>query len=373
MRRAYIDAPAGTFAIRTVPVPKPRPTEALIRITVATVCSRTDLGTIDGLHPPHGSAVHGMLPHDLRVQLGMADHDVSRPYYPARSYEQSAYPAVMGHEAAGTVVEIGNEANSPDHLVFPAQPITAGDRILTNRVHGGYGEYAVVGTNNLVKTPDFMTDEEASLLEPLIANYNCLRRCWSIARPRIVMIVGQGCQGLFSTQIARALGAEMIIVSELSAYKREIAMELGADAALDPAVVNIVHEVERLTRSDGADLVVECVGLEETIRAVPFLVRRGGMVAQIGALTRPVTFDYGYTHFKHFIIVPVDYFTNLREIADQVADLLQLIKSGKITPGRLITHRFELADLQSAFELIRSDPEGLIKVAIHMGRSDLAH
>ncbi len=307
-----------------------------------------------------------MLPHDMRIQLGMSDSDVSRPYYPSRPYQERAFPAAMGHEAAGVVTALDSSANLPAHLVFHDQPLAVGDRVATYKVHGGYGDYSVLAAENLIKTPDFMTDEDASLLEPLIANYNCLRRCWSIAEPRTVMVVGQGCQGLFATQIARALGAERVFVSEPSAYKRALALELGADVAIDPLTSNVVHALERLTGSAGADLVVECVGHEDTIRSVPFLVRRGGMVAQIGAITKPVTFDYGYVHFRHFIIVPMDLFATMRDIADQVAEILQLVKTGKLKPRKLITHRFALEDINEAFELIRRNPDELVKVAILM-------
>lgn len=295
---------------------------------------------------------------------------MSRPYYPVLSYAGQAFPAIMGHEAAGVIEDLGCRANSLDNLVFGDQPLAKGDRVATYKIHGGYSDYAALASNNLIKTPPFMTDEEASLFEPLIANYNCIRRCWSIAEPKTVMVMGQGCQGLFATQIARALGTKAIIVSEPSAYKRALALELGADVALDPETSNIVHEVERLTSSAGADLVVECVGQEETIRCAPFLVRRGGMLAQIGALTKPVTFDYGYTHFKHFMVVPVDYFDSLKNIADQVMELITLIERDVIKPGRLITHRFTLDEIDAAFDLIRCAPDELVKVAIDMTGAD---
>ena len=361
MKAAFIDAPGGKFNIREIDIPKPDSREALLRITVATVCSQTDLGTIDGFHPPHASGANGMLPHDLRIQLSNAPFDVSRPYYPELSYAAAAFPAAMGHEAAGVVVALGADANLPENLVFPDQPIAVGDRVATYKVHGGYADYSSLAVNNFIKAPEFLTDEDASLIEPLLANYNCLRRCWSIAEPSTVVIIGQGCQGLLSTQIARALGAKFIIVSEPSRFKRGLALELGADVAIDPRETNVVREVERLTNSIGADLVVECVGREETVRSLPFLVRRGGMVAQIGAVTKPVTFDYGYTHFKHFIVVPADHIPTLRDVAGDARAILDLIRTGSLTPGRLITHRFRLDEIQAAFDLIRSAPDDLVK------------
>jgi L-iditol 2-dehydrogenase len=365
MQQAFVAAPNQPVAIRTVLVPDPGPAEALIRVHVATVCAMTDLNTVRGDHPPHGSAVRGMLPHDLRRQLGRSATDVSEPFYPPRAFTEPAFPSAMGHEAAGSVVALGSRANQPDGLVFPDAPLRVGDRVTTNRVHGGYGEYAVVGTDNLLKVPDFMTDEEASLMEPLVANYNCLRRCWSIREPEAVLVVGQGCQGLLATQVVRALGARRVVVSEPSAYKRKLALQVGADAALDPRSSSVVEEADRLTAGHGFDLLVECVGSEATIRAMPFLVRRGGMVAQISAVTRPVTFDYGYVHFKHFIIVPCDYFVSYREVSGQLRELLQLVESGAIDLRSLVTHRFGLDQIASAFDLLEQGPPEVVKVAIY--------
>jgi threonine dehydrogenase-like Zn-dependent dehydrogenase len=156
----------------------------------------------------------------------------------------------------------------------------------------------------------------------------------------------------------------LIIVSEPSPFKRTLALELGADIAIDPGAVNVVHEVERITNSRGADLVVECAGREEVVRSLPFLVRRGGIVGQIGAVTTPVTFDYGYTHFKHFIIIPADDIPTLRDVAGQVREILELLRTGSIVLGKLITHRFNLDEVQAAFDLIRAKPDDLVKLAI---------
>lgn len=368
MRQAFVAAPDHPIGLRSVPVPEPGAGEVLVRIRVATVCAMTDLNTIRGHHPPHGAAVRGMLPHDLRQQLGRSAEDVSRPFYPPRPFREPAFPAAMGHEAAGEVVALGRDANRPEALVFPGRPLAVGDRVATNRVHGGYGEYAVLSSGNVLPVPDSMTDEEASLLEPLAANYNCLRRCWSIREPASVLVVGQGCQGLLSTQIVRALGARQVVVSEPSAHKRKLALEVGADLALDPGSSPLVAQVDQLTSGRGFDLVVECVGVDETVRAMPFLVRRGGMVAQISAVTQPVTFDYGYVHFKHFMIVPCDYFCAFREISDQLTELLQLVDGRAIDLRRLVSHRFSLDDIATAFDLLDAGPgDEVVKVAIYPG------
>jgi alcohol dehydrogenase len=364
MRQAFLSAPGSELSIREIPIARPSAREVLVEINVATICAGTDLAIIAGLHPPHDPAVAGMLPHELRLHLGNDAPNSLSELYPQHVYQGVIFPTTMGHEAAGTIRVLGSEANHPESLVFEGKTLSVGDRVATFQIPGGYSEYSCLPSSNVVKIPEFMTDDEASLLEPLLLNYNCLRKCWALQEPVTVAVLGQGFQGLLATQLVRALGAKLVIVSEPRPHKRRLALELGADVALDPQDTNIVHEVERLTGGQGVDLVVECVGIEETVRAVPYLVRRTGMVAQIGAVTTPVTFDYGYIHFKNFLIMPCDRILSFRQVADQVAEIIDLIKSATINLQGLITHRFELRNINAAFRLLRDQSEGVVKVAI---------
>lgn len=364
MRQAVLEAPACALAVRDVLIPRPGDDEVLVRIRVATICTMTDLHIMAGIHPPHACGTAGMLPHDLRVHLDGASGDpLSRLYPPKRAWEP-VFPATMGHEAAGVVAGLGPDANHWQRLVFPGERLRIGDRVTTYRLPAGYGDYSCLTSDNVVRIPDAIGDDEASLLEPVLPNYSCLRRCWSIRPAASVAILGQGFQGLVATQLVRALGAQQIIVSDPIAAKRRLALELGADVALDPTTTSIASEVERLTWSHGVDLVVECAGIEETVQVMPYLARRGGMIAQIGGLEMPVRFDYGYIHFKHITIVPSDHIPSLREAAQQVREIFELIGAGTLRLGRLITHRFGLEDINRAFDLLRSQSDSVVKVAI---------
>ena len=364
MKQAILLEPNADLMIQDVPMPTCPENGVLVRLAVATVCTQTDLAIIAGTHPPHDAAVlGGMLPHDLRVRLGQPPEPWA-DQYPQWRFDGSCFPAPMGHEAAGTVVELGPNANDPALLTFEDQPLSVGDRVATFKVLGGYAQYTAMASHNVVRIPDSMSFDEGSLFEPLIINFNCLSRCWAIREPNTVAVLGQGCQGLLATQVARSLGARRILVSEPVAEKRALALQIGADVALDPSAGNIVHEVERLTDGVGADLVVECVGSASTVRSLPFLVRRGGIVAQLGAITSNATFDYGYVHFKHFIVVPSDYFRTLREVRSQVASVLGHVASGTIRLEPLISHRYRLPDLPDVFTRLRAGASGFIKIAV---------
>jgi len=107
MKQAYLSAPGNELAIREIPIPRPSADEVLVKINVATVCARTDLAIMAGLHPPHDSAVAGMLPHELRLHLESGALNPITELYPRNGYTGTPFPAPMGHEAAGNNSRIG--------------------------------------------------------------------------------------------------------------------------------------------------------------------------------------------------------------------------------------------------------------------------
>ena len=363
MRQTIVTGINQPLSFREVTIPNPKSSEIVIKIKAATICTSTDFDIIAGLHAPHDLAVEGMLPHDLRVYL-RSEHNLPWDLYPQKLFPKKPFPSPMGHEAAGEIIELGSNTNNVDNLVFSSEKLALGDRVATYKIPGAYSDYSCLDSGNVVKVPDSMSDEEASLIEPLIINFNCLKRCFGYGKCEVVAILGQGCQGLFATQIARILGAKTIIVTEPLEYRRELALTSGADVALNPCQVNIVHEIEKITNGVGVDLAIECAGLSETIQTLPYITKRGGIIGQIGAISVPVMFDYGYIHFKHITVIPVDYVPSLRMISSQVKEVLQLIEQKKLRPGVVITHTFPLDRVNEAFLLLREKRGMVIKVAI---------
>ncbi len=359
MRQTIVEGVGHPLSLKEVDIPKPKSGEVALKIKVATICTSTDFDIIAGLHAPHDLAIQGMLPHDVRVHLG-EESDL----YPKNIFPEKPFPSPMGHEAVGEIIELSPDANDADRLVFPGEKLALGDRVTTYKIPAAYSDYSCLGSHNVAKVPDSMSDEEASLIEPLIINYNCVKRCFDYAEQRTVAILGQGCQGLFSTQIAKALGAQTVIVTDPLDYRRDLALQCGADIALNPDEVNVVHEIERITNGKGVDLALECAGVPETVQVLPYITKRGGVIGQIGAICTPVEFEYGYIHFKHITVIPVDYVPSLQMLSSQVREVFQLITSKKINPGVVITHRFPLDDINEAFNMLRETRDKVIKIAV---------
>ena len=158
----------------------------------------------------------------------------------------------------------------------------------------------VASPEEVIKVPDNLTNEEASLFEPWTVLWAPCQT--AIKYGDVVCILGQGALGSFATQWARINGAKTIITSEPIPYKRELSKKFGADIVLDPTTQDITAEIDKITNGIGCDVVFECAGEPETIKLLPYITRYDGTIVQIGACCDPVYVDWGYIHFKGLLV-----------------------------------------------------------------------
>jgi L-iditol 2-dehydrogenase len=234
--------------------------------------------------------------------------------------------------------------------------IKVGDRVACIATMGGFGEYVISPENDLMPVPDHVTDEEASLFEPVCLTTNIVRQ--TVEQNSTVMVIGAGALGLMCIQLAKIYGAKKVITSEPVAFKRELALKVGADYAIDPKTQNVCHEVEKITNGRFCNAVIECVGLPETIRLIPYVAAQNAKVGCIGACTEPCLFDWSYIHFKGMMVTSqMAGWVLFGNFDDMMMRGMDMIASGKMDLKSLITHRFKLAvdDINRAFDLIKKD------------------
>jgi threonine 3-dehydrogenase len=353
MKQAVLMGKGGPWEIREVEIPQPGPNELLIKVKASSICTQTDLNSIRALHPPHDHQMQGMLPHHCRIWDKRVPDELS-DVYPARMYPNKPFPTTMGHEAAGEVAAVGEYTQSGlDELACFDSNIKVGDRVSGLPIVGGIGEYIIMNRDSVMKLPDNIDYEEGSLVEPVFMVYNTVRQVVQLTDT--VAVIGQGALGLIATQVAKIMGAKKIIVSEPVAKKRTLAKKLGADIAIDPEKKNVVHEIERLTDGIGVDTAIEAAGEPDSIRILPYIMKTGGRIGQIGACCAPVTIDWSYIHFRGLLVTSEIYMLvhgNFKEILQRSVNL---IASGQLKVKPLITKRYKLEDVSKAFEVLESD------------------
>lgn len=296
-------------------------------------------------------------------------------------YLKDRSPIVLGHEPAGIIAKKGKKIKQfrKGDRVFVHHHVAClechycshGDFTLceqykeTNIQPGGLAEYFRVPSPNvqvdLLKIPDRMPFEEATLIEPVAC---CLRaQTRFIVRPEdTVVIIGAGTSGIIHTILSKNRGARRTIVSDPIKYRLEAAKRFGADLTVDPRSEDLVEKVKESTNGRGADLVIVTAPHVEALSEGLDLCRKGGTVC-VFAPTLPdkrVRVSPHRLFFSEIKIVP-SYSTS--HIETRTA--LKIMSTGKIQARELITHRFPLSQTSEAFKTAEKNKQCLKVVVLN--------
>lgn len=267
-------------------------------------------------------------------------------------------PRPLGHEYAGRIVEVGVEVTSlrvgdrvtsvPNGACGQCRLCRSGrPSMCRQQVRGRRGSWArelVVPAELCWQLPDDVPDRLGALTEPLACAVRAVDRS-DLRNGEHVLIIGGGPIGLLVLAVARAAGARTVVLSEPSAYRRALAVRLGADRVVDPAGENLGAAVADATDGLGAEVVFEAVGLPATIEAAIACAAPGGTVVVVGVADRDARagFSPQELFFKELTI------RGTKGITFAVDRALRWL--GRLDLEPLITHEFPLAETQAAVDL----------------------
>lgn len=220
-------------------------------------------------------------------------------------------PLIMGHEAAGEIVQVGPAVagwNIGDRVTFDstihcgrcancrrgAINLCAERRVVgvsprTYRQHGAFAEYLVLPSRILHRLPDSLSFEQAVFAEPVSIALHAIARATFTAGSRIV-VIGSGMIGLLVIQVLRTAGARQIIAVDRSSSRLGIAVTLGATHSVNAAEPDSDGRILALTGGEGADAVFEVVGIAPTVQLATTVARLGGQIVLVGNLAPEVMF-----------------------------------------------------------------------------------
>ena len=279
---------------------------------------------------------------------------------------EGTFPFVLGHEWAGEIVETGSEvgafavgdrvvgevalpcrgcANCKDGLPAVAC-IHAKYYGFSWQTPGGMAEYHAAKVERLHRIPDNLSYEEAALVEPISIGYHGVWDSGGGVLPHDrVAIFGGGPIGLFTLLVCKAAGAPVIVV-EPHPHRRDMAQELGADAAIDPMEGDLAEQMMANTEGRGASLVIECSGNEAARAATLEVVAFQGRIVLIGIRAHSkVPLELDKVVFKEATIAGSD------GSGFVFAKPLELMSRRVVDFAKVISHRFPLDEVNSALEL----------------------
>ncbi|MDP2744617.1 MAG: alcohol dehydrogenase catalytic domain-containing protein [Dehalococcoidia bacterium] len=298
-------------------------------------------------------------------------------------YRVKKAPVVLGHEVAGEVVVagVGLEGYEVGDRVVVAHHVpcnrchyclsghhTVCDTLRrTNFDPGGFAEYVRLPSINVdrgvYQLPDEVSFEEATFVEPLA----CVVRGMRAARfqpGQSMLVLGCGVSGLLFVQLAGALGAGLVVATDVVSSRLEAARQSGAKLALD-AREDILTEFRRVNDGRLADLVVLCTGAPAAIAQALHSVERGGTVLVFAPTSEGVTIPLSINDlfWRNEITLTSSYGGSPAD--HEVA--LELIRARRVPVARLITHRLGLRETGLGFHLVAKAQDSL-KVIIEPQR-----
>jgi len=336
--------------LEEVPRPKAGVGEAVIRITLTTICG-TDLHIVRGEYPVKSGLVIGHEPVGVIAELG---------------------PGVTGYQIGdrvlvGAITPCGQcGACLSGHLSQCGHGHgyeAIGGWRFGNTINGAQAEYLLVphAQANLAKIPDDLTDEQVVLLADIASTGFSGAESGNVRMGDSVVIFAQGPIGLCATAGAKLMGASLIIGVDGDDNRLAMSRRMGADTTLDYRAVDVVTEVKRLT-GGGVDVAIEALGTQQTFESALRSLRPGGTLSSLGVYSGKLQMPYDAFAAglgDHKIVT-----TLCPGGKERMRRLMNLVHSRRFDPLPLLTHRFTLDQIAEGYHIFGERLDGVMKVAI---------
>ena len=278
-------------------------------------------------------------------------------------------PVTIGHETAGTIVEIGPEVNGwreGDRVTTETYFYTCGEcrscrqgrrnlclqrRSIGSKEDGAFTRCLLTPASNLHRVPAGLDLESAALTEPLACTVHGVLDTAGVRAGDNVAITGPGPIGLLALQLAKVAGATVAVIGTNQDTERlNLAKELGADYTINVQQVdNVIQSVTDAFRADGADLVIECSGAAPAAKTLLDVARRGARFCQMGLYGKPILLDQDALCYKELVVTGTN-----ASVTSAWTRALKLLAEKKVNAQRLISHRFPIEQWDKALEVVRN-------------------
>ena len=349
--RAAVFLGKGVIKLREVPRPEPGPGEALVKITLTTICG-TDVHILKAEYPVKHGLIVGHEPVGVIEALG---------------------PGVKGYERGDRVIVgaitpcgqcracLSGSASQCDHGSSGYEAL--GGWRFGNTINGCQAEYVLVpdAQANLAKIPDGLTDEEVILCPDIMSTGFSAAERGHVKIGDAVVVFAQGPIGLCATAGAKLSGASLVIGVDSVPSRLELARKMGADVVLNFKEQDVVAEVKRLT-GGGADVSIEAFGAQATFENALRSLRPGGTLSSLGVYSGHLQVPYdafGAGLADHTIVT-----TLCPGGKERMRRLMTIVAANRFPFRDPVTHSFKLEDSEAAYERFANQRDGVLKVAL---------
>lgn len=329
---------------REVPIPEPEAHQVLVKIMKIGICG-SDIHVYHGTHP------------------------------------FTSYPITQGHELSAKVVKLGSEVTGlqvgqkvtiePQVYCGHCHPCTHGKynlcqslKVMGFQTTGTASEYFAVDASKVTPLPENLTYNEGAMIEPLAVTVHAAKRFPDLAGAKVV-VLGAGPIGILLAQSCKALGANQVMVTDVSDQRLALAKRVGADHAVNTKEKDFGAAMEEAFGPDLADVIYDCAGNDITMGQAIRYARKGSTIVLVAVFGKMATVDLAVLNDHE-----LDLNTSMMYRHEDYVDAIRLVSEGKIQLKPLMSKHFAFRDYGAAYEYIDNNRESTMKVLIDVDPSE---
>lgn len=334
----------GEIEFCEIPTPKPERGQVFVKIKKIGICG-SDIHVYHGKHP------------------------------------YTNYPVTQGHEVSAQVTALGKGVEGlevgqkvtiePQVICGKCYPCTHGRynlceslKVMGFQTTGMASEYFAVGASKVTHLPEHMTYNEGAMIEPLAVTVHAAKRAGELNNRKIA-VLGAGPVGILLCQTLKALGADKVMVSDVSDYRLELALKCGVDYAINTRERDFGEAMAECLGADKADVICDCAGNNTTMNQAVQNARKGSRIVLVAVFANIATVDLAKLNDSEPILD-----TSLTYRHEDYVEAIKLVGEGKIQLKQLMSKHFAFKDYLAAYQYIDENREFTMKVMIDIDNSE---
>jgi L-iditol 2-dehydrogenase len=310
----------------------------------------------------------------IRVKnIGICGSDI-HVYHGLHPY--TSYPVVQGHEVSGVIAKVGEQVrdfNMGDQVVFMPQ-VTCGVcypcchgmnhicdslKVMGFQTAGAAQEFIAIDAEKVLKVPISVPFHQAAMIEPIAVAVHALSRGGDV-KEKNVLVLGAGTIGNLVGQVSKALGARSVMITDINLFKREQAELCHLDYVID-STEDLNHAILDHFGADRADLILECVGVQDTITQAISNARKGSTIVVVGVFGEIPQVDLGLVQDRELRLVG----TLMYQRADyQIA--IELVTENRLALDSMVSRHYAFRQYMDAYQDIDHAHGNIMKVMIDL-------
>ena len=330
------------ITFKQVPIPEPLENQILLRIRRIGICG-------SDIHVYHGS----------------------HPF--------TSYPVTQGHEVSGEIVKLGGNVKNfhigqrvtiePQVFCGKCHPCTHGKynlcenlKVMGFQTTGTASEYFAVDYSKVTPLPDNMSFDDGAMIEPLAVTVHAAKRFQNIKGAKVA-IIGAGPIGILLAQSVKALGAEKVLLTDISDLRLEIAKKVGVDFVYNTKYMDFGSIISEVFGPDKADVIYDCAGNDISMGQAIKYARKGSTIILVAVFAKLANVDLAVLNDHE-----LDLNTSMMYTHVDYVDAIKFVNEGKIQLKPLQTKHFPFKDYLAAYQYIEDNRETTMKVLIDVDK-----